>query len=255
MMSEVLGVAVSQHDDGSRPGMHDLDILHPDRPHGAAEVTAAADGECLALWRLMNGNDERWIVPELDGGWLVSLDPAARAKSVRKELPGLLLELERSRTSCLSRRSRFDRHDLASVADGLGVVSAEQSGTDFPGSIYITLDLPAERSGGMVAITGEPLAQWISSFLKDGGRRDVRQKLARSGADERHAFVVMPGFTTAPFIVSDLLMRDGASLPVEYPELPGEVTDVWAVSTWSSGAGFRWSPQAGWSTFPKSTAR
>jgi hypothetical protein len=50
-------------------------------------------------------------------------------------------------------------------------------------------------------------------------------------------------------------MRDGASLPVEYPELPGEVTDVWTVSTWLSGAGFRWSPPAGWSTFPKSTAR
>jgi hypothetical protein len=125
----------------------------------------------------------------------------------------------------------------------LGVVGAEQSGTDFPGSIYVTLDLPAKRSGGMVAITGDPLAQWISSFLKDGGRRDVRQKLARSGADERHAFVVMPGFTTAPFIVTDLLMRDGASLPVEYPELPGEVTDVWAVSTWSSGDGFRWRPR------------
>jgi hypothetical protein len=88
IMSEVLGVAVSQHDDGSRPGMHDLDLLHPDRPHGAAEVTAAADGECLALWRLMNGNDERWIVPELDGGWLVSLDPAARANSVAKSYLG-----------------------------------------------------------------------------------------------------------------------------------------------------------------------
>jgi hypothetical protein len=80
-------------------------------------------------------------------------------------------------------------------------------------------------------------------------------QLDRSCADKRHAFVVMPGFTPAPFIVSALLMRDGALLPVEYPELPGKVTDVWAVSAWLSGAGFRWSPPAGWSTFPKSTAR
>jgi hypothetical protein len=76
-------------------------------------------------------------------------------------------------------------------------------------------------------------------------------KLAASGADETHAFVIVPGLTTAPFGVSDLLMRDEAPLPTFDPALPLEVSHVWTVSTWSTGSGFRWSPDEGWSMFDK----
>lgn len=86
VISRALGVPVVQHDDGSLPGMHDLDITYGDRPPRAVEVTAAADGEAIALWNLLNGQDERWVEPALAGGWLVSLLPTARAKRVRKEL-------------------------------------------------------------------------------------------------------------------------------------------------------------------------
>ena len=79
----------------------------------------------------------------------------------------------------------------------------------------------------------------------------MREKLARSGATERHAFIYLPGFTSAPFSASDLLMRNGAPLPAVPPSLPVEVTDVWAVSTWSTGDGFRWSSDGGWMRFAK----
>lgn len=35
-----LGVPVTQHDDGSQPGMHDLNIEYADRSPGAVEVTS-----------------------------------------------------------------------------------------------------------------------------------------------------------------------------------------------------------------------
>lgn len=76
-------------------------------------------------------------------------------------------------------------------------------------------------------------------------------KLNGSGAKDRHAFVFLPGFSIAPFSASYVLMRDDAPLPTASPRLPPEVTHIWAVSAWTSGAGFRWSPSDGWTKFDK----
>lgn len=247
MINRALNVSVDQHDDGSREGMHDLDIVHGRGSRAAVEVTAAADGDSIALWKLMNGGHERWIAEELRGGWIVTVSPAARAKRLRKELPVLLANLENINVRELRLGWRKDGL-LDEIAEDLGVTDAFQGDTSFPGSIYITLEAPAERSGGVVAETGCALAEWIGNFLRDPDQDDVLQKLARSGASERHAFVFLPGFTTAPFSVSDLLMRTDPPLPIEQPRLPPEVTHIWIVS---SGIGFRWSPGVGWLTFDK----
>jgi hypothetical protein len=75
-------------------------ILTSDIPTGTAgavEIVAAADADSIELWKLINGRGEgeRWLVNGLQGGWLVTLDPSARAKRLlRKELPALLSELE-----------------------------------------------------------------------------------------------------------------------------------------------------------------
>ena len=253
-MLHSLDVPVAQHDEGSKPGMHDLDVLYPDRPAAAVEVTAAADGESIALWKLMNGRSERWQVNELAGGWRVSVMPAARAKRLRKELPTLLLRLEQTGIRELH-VGEGGAGLVEETAYELGVVKASQGGTEFPGSIYISLDLPPERTGGWVADTGNALAEWLGTFLGEPRQEDVRRKLARSGAAETHAFVLVPALSLAPFTVIDLLIRDDAPLPMIDPRLPIEVTDVWAVSSWSSGVGFRWSQTGGWWRFDKDLAQ
>lgn len=252
MMEGALGVPVVQHDDGSRARMHDLSIVYPDRRAAAVEATAAADAPSIELWNIMNSGD-RWQIDIIQGGWWVSLDPlVARARRLGRELPDLLGQLEKMEVRELRPgRTRLTPGPFDARATELGIVSAGQSGTDFPGSVYITLDLPTERSGGFVADTGDALAIWIGDYLHEPETQDVRDKLRNSGADERHAFVYLPGFTTAPFSASDLLMRNGAPLPTIPPRLPAEVTHVWAVSTWASGDGFRWSPEGGWSKFGK----
>lgn len=95
VIEKALGLPVRQHDDGSAPSMHDLDIVYPNERAGAVEITAAADPTTIELWNLMNGSDERWLEAGVRGGWMVSVFPNARAKTLKSELPALLAELER----------------------------------------------------------------------------------------------------------------------------------------------------------------
>jgi hypothetical protein len=113
--------------------------------------------------------------------------------------------------------------------------------------------LPIEGMAGYAAANGDALAQWLGPFLTAPEQHDVLQKLGRSRCAQRHAFVIFPGFTPAPFEVVDILVRDHAPPAVD-PDLPPEVTDVWAVSVWSTGTGFRWSPGTGWLPFAKDGA-
>lgn len=80
MISHALGIPVEQHDDGSRPGMHDLDIVHDDVTRAAVEVTAAADAASIELWNLMNGAHRRWQV----GGVTGRLDGVSRSAGARQ---------------------------------------------------------------------------------------------------------------------------------------------------------------------------
>lgn len=250
VVARTLRAVVRQHDDQSRDAMYDLSIEYPSGDCAAMEVTAAADGESIALWNLVNGTDERWIEPAIAGGWIVSLDPTARAKTLQVRLPALLLELERVGRREL-RTSRHHSDHLSAAAAALGVASAYQSGTDYPGSIYTTIELPSERSGGYVADTGDALADWLGEFLVDEDCQDVRGKLRASALPERQVFVIVPGFATADCSVTNLLMRDGAPLPSRAPQMPTEMTHVWVASTWSTGSGMRWAADTGWSHFEK----
>ena len=89
------GVVARQHDDGSRASMHDLDLFRGLDRFGACEITSVADPESIALWKLMNGRRARWIEPDLQGGWMLSLSPACRAKKL-KAWPARRVSLPRS---------------------------------------------------------------------------------------------------------------------------------------------------------------
>jgi len=249
-----LGLKVEQHDDGTQPGMHDLDIITVDGSPAAVEVTAAADPDSIQLWELVNGRDERWTVPDLKGGWMLHLMPTARAKSLLKELPAFLGELEAQGVTEIP--SQWRRLDVPESIEGraraLGIVSGNQSGTDFPGSIYFTIEQPHERISGVVDSTGSAVPGWVRDFLLDPHQSDVLGKLARSGASKRHAFILVPGFTNAPFGVVDMLWRDeGDVVPTAAPDMPDEVTHVWLMAFWTIGSGLRWSPDGGWERFER----
>ena len=225
--------------------MHDLEAVAEDGRRIAIEVTDAVDADATELWNIVNGRG-RWSEPHLAGGWAVHVRPDAR--HLRRDLPRFLQTLEYEGIHAFSANASPSR----GIAAPAGVLSARQSDTDFPGSVYIFLKLPPDQVSGFAAATGDELATWLSEFLAHDRRADVRRKLARSGADERHAFVVVSGLPGVRFGVTDLLLRNDAPLPTIAPDLPVEVTDVWAASTWASGVGFRWSSRRqSWAIFDK----
>jgi hypothetical protein len=89
------GVPVTQHDDGSEPAMHDLEIHFPGAP-AAVEVTGAVDERAAELWNVANRSG-RWIAPDLVGGWFVYVDPYGwrpRDARLHRDLPAFLRDLE-----------------------------------------------------------------------------------------------------------------------------------------------------------------
>jgi len=127
IISQTLSVPVEQHDDGSEDGMHDLWIKHLDRPDAAVEITAAADPASIALAKLTTTGG-RWVVPELRGGWAVSVAPAALAKCLFKELPAFLSELEAAgETHVDIKRDQAAGQRWGARAQNLGITDLMQS--------------------------------------------------------------------------------------------------------------------------------
>ncbi|MGH9157992.1 MAG: hypothetical protein ACRD1K_19635 [Acidimicrobiales bacterium] len=212
---------------------------------------AAADSRSIKLWKLMNGGDCRWVDPALKGGWEVALAPTARWQAVKATLPELLATLERLGIADLRPAARASG-SLDGRARSLGIVAATQHGTSFAGSIYPVIEEPLDDDGAeYLSHLGDPLARWIGAFLSDLRQRDVIEKLRRADADDCHAFVFVPAFSTAPRSISYRLICDEAWLPDTSPDLPSPVTQVWVASMWSSGFGFRWSSNGGWTAFSK----
>lgn len=140
MVELALGVETEVHDDGSAPSMHDLNIPYPDGP-AALEITAAADGVSMALWKLVNKTGKRWLEPSISGGWRVKLAVGCRATALKKWLPPILANLESLGLTELNEGTVALIGSSSDELRELGILNAQQSstGTDYPGSIYCTL--------------------------------------------------------------------------------------------------------------------
>jgi hypothetical protein len=125
---------------------------------------------------------------------MLHLEPTARAKRLLKELPAFLAELEGNGSSEIpsQRRRHVALESIEGRARVLGIVSGNQSGTDFPGSIYLTTERSPERTGGMVDGTGSAVPGWVRDFLfgptperrpgQAGTLRDERATRVHSGS-------------------------------------------------------------------------
>ncbi len=241
---------VTDYDDGSTSSMYDIQMVHPDGTVGAVEVTTASDRERIGLWKFINDRGDRWIEPNLDGGWAVRVQPRSAPRDFRAQLVALLRQAEQTGIRVIEcERSSADH--LAVLGRQLGLLETRQGATSFPGSIYVMPPELPDQTAGFVPPTGDTLAEWISNWIVESVRADNLLKLTRSGASERHLFVFVHPFNLAPFAVNYLLMATDPPAPILPPNLPDAVTHVWIMSTWSAGHGFRWSPDHGWTKFPK----
>jgi hypothetical protein len=122
-LDSTLGVPVEQNDDGSQPGLHDLNIVYPNGPHAAVEVTAAVDAASTELWNIAY-REGRWEESDLAGGWSVYVDPARRSRKsrLRRDLPPFLRGLE---TAHLREYPAVAASSVEPLAQGLGVTRAQ----------------------------------------------------------------------------------------------------------------------------------
>ena len=195
-------VAVKPNDDGSRPGMYDLDLLRDGTSFGACEVTAAADAASIELWNLVNGRSERWVETGLLGGWNVSVTPACRAKRLQKELPGILRVIETDEAGSWG-------DDTAERLDDLGVVSAHRGATNSPE--VSTSAFKAQRSAQVEPFRVPETASLLARRLDSRANARAQPAEAEISRTRRTTPVrAFPGFTTAPFPVG-LADEDGCA--------------------------------------------
>jgi hypothetical protein len=240
------GVEVVHHDDQSQDGMYDLEIRRRGDQVAAVEVTQVLDAQPAVAWKMLNSSG-RWIEPALAGGWAIRLRPDARVKPLKAELPKFLRALEDAGVRTV-RVGSVARSPVEQRAGELGIIRASQSDTDFPGSIYPMPEQTFDKTTGYAADTGDALAEWVGEWLRQSIRSDNLTKLRRSGADERHMFILLPSMADVEFRVTELFLRRDAPLPTAPPDLPPEITHIWVASVWAS-SGMRWSPLAAWESF------
>jgi hypothetical protein len=240
---------VRQHDDGSATSMYDLTIVYPGGSTGAVEVTAAVDRGYIQTAKELDKRVKHWQVPGLTGSWWVRVRPS-RVQDLYRQLPGILRSLERDGVREV-RGDRLSPNPLVADLGKLQVIAATQAVTSREGRVFVTIEESPERMGGYLPATGDPLASWLGEWLAEPSRGDNLQKLGASNSDEKHIFLFVPGFG-APFAVTALLADNDAPLPAIRPDLPSEITHVWAMSMWIEwGDGFRWSLKDGWRRFGK----
>jgi hypothetical protein len=246
-VAQTLGLRVEPHDDNSRPSMYDLKILDASGfVTGAVEVFQAAEQGVKKVAADLRKQGGRWIYPDLEGGWLVDIDPRARVDQLWREVPLLLRSLESTGVTTLYVDDIGSQDPQRALMRRLGVHKAHRlERATYGGIVY---PQPYQARFGFAPDHGDAVAEWVGPRI--AARPQVAKKLNASGCASRHAFVwVSPLETDAPFVVLDALLFE-PRLPRISPVLQPGITDVWVSAQGRSGVGVRWSATTGgWERF------
>lgn len=231
-----------KNDDGSAPGMYDLRIGPPQNPQLAIECFQCVDSAFTETWNI--GPARGPLNLALKNNWTVVISPAARIKTFKQNVEPILQELEERGIYNLLVDHHLKWHD-ASLFERLSALYIDHAYCyEMPGTGKVELGLPG--IGGAVDGCGSAVGDWISHLLREPKYQDVLQKLERSGATEKHAFVFV-GFGGAPWEVEGYLMGEISEAPTQCPDLPFPVTGVWIVAETAKN-GVRWDGSA-WHIF------
>jgi hypothetical protein len=219
------GVEVCLHDDGSRPMLYDLELRWPDGRVEAMEVTKDTDED----WQLIGSRlDRQGPVPAVESAhsWVVLLaEGNTDVRSVRARIDHLLSLVEQAGCTRISRREERGSPAVARVRRQLGVdYGYTYEATDGQPKIRIML----------------PMRWWFTrpEAVNEAVERHAQlnaAKLARSGRDERHLFMLVAPVSMEAW--SGLMEREPPEAP---PLLPEAVTTAWAAGYRSDGRPVVW---------------
>jgi hypothetical protein len=226
--------SVTIHDNGSAPGMYDLRIGQVDAPDVAIECVGAVDPTFTETWNI--GPAKGPLELSITGDWNITITAMARVKVIKQRVESLLLELEDQGIENVHVDHWLKWRDAAlfDELESLGITHASCYRVQGTGKVH--LGMPG--IGGAVDVHGGAVPEWVGGFLRDSARQDVLSKLQRSGAMDRHAFLIVT-FAGAPWPVESYLTGELDQLPSQAPDLPPPVTGVWIVSGMGR-RGLRW---------------
>jgi len=207
------GVEVCLHDDGTQDQMYDLDLRWPDGHVAALEVTTHTSEQMLRLGHRI-GQQGHVVATEAARDWFLWLAVGTDdVQRVRAKADHLLALVERAGVTRLGEREARSSVAVARVRRQLGVnYGFSREAKDRP---RIVVSLPMDW------FFVQPEA--VNEAVEDHARRNA-VKLARSGLEERHLFVLMVPPLRA---WTALVEREPPTAP---PQLPEAVTTVWAAS-------------------------
>jgi hypothetical protein len=263
-VGNALGVPVVQYDDGSKPGMYDLDICYDTRSWGALEVTSDTDGLARStLSTLYKRNRDVWEPGSLRWSWGVQASAHVMVKDLEAVVEDSL--------------AKFEAEGLRTVDDGIisdRIVRIAISGSDARDSVVgawrslratgvirvsaVESDNPAvhvyvEAGGGSWDGRADLVCDWIESFCAAPSCADNLEKLAKADGREAH-LAVFARLSNELWEVWNAIddAQDGLILPERAPQLPRPLKVVWLFSTPTRGgrSALTWSSESGWSRVP-----
>ena len=241
------GVRVVLQDDGSQRSIPDIRIEYTDRPWAQVEVVVDLQREYGAMWREVVRRQQQLPAPDLSRYWWVTTSGTANISTMHRSVFPHLRSLEER--ALLFEVAVDDEALLRWAADpdverlltaGVVGLASRRLKPDELGQVQL---IPQGASAGYF-LDWDVITNWIDETLASDGIADVRQKLARSGSDERHIFL---GVTySSPGDVFMLLSSLERGLPPEPPALPTEITHLWLFNAQSPDRCLAWFPGIGW---------
>lgn len=263
-VERALGVRVRQHDDGSQPGMYDLDICYSDRTWGALEVTSDADERALdTLGTLSKRERDLWEPTQLRMSWGLHTQSHVSVKSLEADLEPSLVLFEangmRMVDDYVIEEQAVARHlaggkpndDIVGAWSKLraaGVIRAFAADAQRP-----VISVHPEMGGGSWDRNADVVSNWIEEFCAAPERADNIEKLSRVRDREAHLAVFVHLSNDLWSVWSAIEdRRNTGVLPMRTPLLPAPITTIWLFSTpaGDNSTALTWKIHDGWSRVP-----
>ncbi len=229
-------------DDNSEDGRHDY-WVDPVKRWGALEVTTLADQGTitdLMHWQRRGPGDTRQF-GGLAKAWQLMIDPSVNARAVMENVAQWLASLEADDIKSTSRwdtkRLYVHPHPTVWAMVDAGICSVGVLTTLPPGTVlfHYVWSVPSRPDGDpnhVVAVVDQAMS--LERHRKDA------EKLARSGAAERHLFFRVSSSRL------DVMRAFQAGIPTMAPTAGPAITAVWVAV---GAEALYWSIAAGWRRF------
>jgi hypothetical protein len=238
VLRRVLGIHVTQRDDGSARRMADALFHLPNGREGALEVTTLGEEEALEREAIAGKKD--WHVDESTWAWMIHVGSGVVMRDLERHLSALVLACERNRVDDPRRLpAEYRQTEPFAWFSGANVSMHGFAETSRPGSI----DLLPDGGGGAVFEHLDELPAWLAQRLGHPDLLENIDKLRATGRAELHLFLRIHD-TAMPFSLYYPLAW-GAHVPAAPLNAPEGLTGLWLAPAWKNPV-LWWSAEAGW---------